>query len=37
VTTPPGGHHRARRNVVDGYSWPIGGIFDELAGRRSTA
>jgi TRAP-type C4-dicarboxylate transport system substrate-binding protein len=29
VTTPPGEVYTAlERNVVDGYGWPIGGIFD---------
>jgi len=29
VTTPPGEVYSAlERNVVDGYGWPIGGIFD---------
>ena len=34
VTMPPGEVYTAlERNVVDGYGWPIGGIFDlELAG-----
>jgi TRAP-type transport system periplasmic protein len=29
ITTPPGEVYSAlERNVVDGYGWPIGGIFD---------
>jgi len=29
ITTPPGeGYSALERNVVDGYGWPIGGIFD---------